>query len=279
MKKAIGFIDYYLNEWHADNYPRMIAEKNSEYEVRYAYAAIEPPVEGRISNAEWAAQHGVTLLSDIDELIEKSDAIIVLSPDNPEQHYALAEKALKSGKPVYIDKTFADTREEAERIFALADACGAPCFSTSALRFSDTYKTLSCTGVNHLTVTGTNLPEIYIVHMLEQVAVVMGTDVDRTMYTGNDECPSWLLHFADGRTAFLNMVAYEPAFQLRVNYADRNETVAVKDGYFQNMMDHLLHFFRTGEIPVEHAVTVQIMAIRAACLAGRAKPLEWVAVN
>lgn len=279
MKKIIGFIDYYLNEWHADNYPRMIAEKNSEFEVKYAYAAIEPPIEGRISNEEWAAQHGIELLSSIDELIEKSDVIIVFSPDNPEQHYALAEKALMSGKPVYIDKTFADTAAEAKRIFDFADKCGAPCFSTSALRFSDTFKTLKCEGVNHMTVTGTILPEIYIVHMIEQVAVVMGVDVDRTMYTGNDDSPSWLLHFRDGRTAFLNMVSYEPAFQLRVNYEDHNETIDVKDGYFQNMMNYLLDFFRTGEIPVEHDVTIKIMGIREACLAGRNKPMEWLDVK
>ena len=24
--KKIGFIDYYLNEWHADHYPKMIKE-------------------------------------------------------------------------------------------------------------------------------------------------------------------------------------------------------------------------------------------------------------
>ena len=27
--KKIGFIDYYLDEWHANNYPEMIAEQEA----------------------------------------------------------------------------------------------------------------------------------------------------------------------------------------------------------------------------------------------------------
>ena len=42
---------------------------------------------------------------------------IVLSPDNPEMHEELATEVFKSGKLVYIDKTFAPDKETAIRIF------------------------------------------------------------------------------------------------------------------------------------------------------------------
>ena len=40
--KKLGFIDYCLDEWHANNYPAMIADYNSkngtDYRVAYAWA-------------------------------------------------------------------------------------------------------------------------------------------------------------------------------------------------------------------------------------------------
>ena len=39
--KKIGFIDYYLDEWHANNYPRMIAEaSNGSMAVTGAFGLI-----------------------------------------------------------------------------------------------------------------------------------------------------------------------------------------------------------------------------------------------
>ena len=35
--KKIGFIDYYLDEWHANNYPRMIAEVSNVRADRFAH--------------------------------------------------------------------------------------------------------------------------------------------------------------------------------------------------------------------------------------------------
>ena len=36
--KKIGFIDYYLSEWHANNYPDFIKKLTDDYEVAYACA-------------------------------------------------------------------------------------------------------------------------------------------------------------------------------------------------------------------------------------------------
>ena len=98
--KSIGFIDYFLNEWHADNYPAWInAQTNGEMQVKYAYGHIQPG-DGLMTNEQWAEKNGVELCATIDEVIEKSDYIVVLSPDNPEMHVELSKKALESGKPV-----------------------------------------------------------------------------------------------------------------------------------------------------------------------------------
>ena len=99
----IGFIDYYLDEWHANHYPQWFKEVDSQAEVAFGYAVLDNP-NGR-TNRQWCEDNGVTLCATMEELVEKSDALAVLSPDNTELHEALCQVALRSGKRTYIDKT------------------------------------------------------------------------------------------------------------------------------------------------------------------------------
>ena len=67
----IGFIDYYLDEWHANNYPAWIREASGgEMVVAYAYGMIKSPISGMTT------EHGVksTVLKSetIEEVIEKA---------------------------------------------------------------------------------------------------------------------------------------------------------------------------------------------------------------
>lgn len=104
--KKIGVIDHFLDQYHFHNYPDWIKNaSNGEMQITYAWAETEH--EGGKSNAECCAEHGVTWLNSPEEVIEKSDCLIVMSPDNPERHEELCKQALSSGKPTYVDKTFA----------------------------------------------------------------------------------------------------------------------------------------------------------------------------
>ena len=116
----IGFIDYFLDEWHANNYPAWIkAHSNGEMEVAYAYGKIASPHSG-MTSAEWCREHGVQLCESIAEVVEKSDALVVLSPDNCEMHEELCQLPFASGKPTFVDKTFSPDLATAKRLFALA---------------------------------------------------------------------------------------------------------------------------------------------------------------
>lgn len=42
--QTIGFIDYFLDEWHANNYPEWIKQASGgELQVAYAYGKIDSP--------------------------------------------------------------------------------------------------------------------------------------------------------------------------------------------------------------------------------------------
>ena len=118
----VGFIDYFLDEWHANNYPKMLAEhSNGRYSVTLAYGMIDNP-RGGMTNEQWSQTYDIPLAGSIEEVINNSDVIVVLSPDNPEMHEELCQLPLRSGKRVYIDKTFTNDAATAKRLFDLADS-------------------------------------------------------------------------------------------------------------------------------------------------------------
>ena len=136
--KKIGFIDYYLDEWHADNYPAWIKSANEalsgDFCLCYAWGEIPSP-QG-VTSEQWCSKNGVTLCNSIEEVCEKSDCLFVLAPSDPEKHLGYAEKVLAYKKPTYIDKTFAPDLKTAEKIFAIGEKYSTPFFSTSALRYA-----------------------------------------------------------------------------------------------------------------------------------------------
>ena len=133
--KKIGFIDLFIDEWHANNYPGWIRSSSlaSEFTLWGAWEE-KPNPDGR-DLAAWCREFDVRAYDSLDQLIADCDCFVVLAPSSPEAHERLAEKVLASGKPVYIDKPFAPDLAAAKRLFDRADAYHTPMWSSSALRF------------------------------------------------------------------------------------------------------------------------------------------------
>lgn len=122
--KTIGFVDYYLGEWHADNYPAWIRQANAalgeDFTLAYAWAELDrSPVNG-VTTEEWCAQNGVQRCRTLSELCEKAEYILVLAPSDPEKHLGYAREVLRYRKNTYIDKTFAPDYATAAEIFTIA---------------------------------------------------------------------------------------------------------------------------------------------------------------
>ena len=139
MKKRIGFIDLYINNWHANNYPAWFrtAKRADEFELGYAYE--ETPAPGSPSLEDWCAKNGMRPAHDIETVVANSDCLCVLAPNNPEAHDRLAALPLAAGKPLYVDKTFAPDKATAARFFETARRHGTPLMSTSALRYGEEF--------------------------------------------------------------------------------------------------------------------------------------------
>ena len=277
--KTIGFIDYYLDEWHANNYPEMIRElSNGELAVTHAYGKIDSPLPGGMTTDQWCEKYGITRCLTIEELIEKSDYLLVLSPDNCEMHEELCQLPLRSGKRTYVDKTFAPDKETALRLFALADEHGTPCYSTSALRFAEEYQDVDPAQVAAVNCWGPNGFETYSIHQLEPLMMLMKAEPDRVMWLDGERWMTLAIHFRDGRSATVSCFGTGSPFVTNIAWKTQSRMVEVKSDYFRAFLRELCRFYQTGEVRVPHEDTVSIMAVRAAGQRAQKTPGVWVEV-
>ncbi|MBQ8973812.1 MAG: hypothetical protein IJ074_12135 [Clostridia bacterium] len=272
----IGFIDYYLDEWHANNYPRWIEEASGgAAKVSKAYGMIDSPIGGRTTR-QWCEDMGIPQAQTIAEIVETCDAIIVLSPDNCEMHEELSQLPLRSGKPTYIDKTFAPDYETAKRIFALAEQFHTPCYSTSALRYADEYQAV--TGVDAAYSWGPYGFETYSIHQLEPVVMLIGATPERVLAVKTPHSYSLQIEFEGGKVASVTGVDGEVPFMINVVRGASAQVIAPESDYFKTFIRAMLNFFVNPAEVVPHAETLRIMALRTAGIEALKRPGEWVNV-
>ena len=275
----IGFIDYYLDEWHANNYPARLKElSGGEVEVAYAFAEIDHP-NGGLTTDQWCEKNGIQRVNSIEELVALSDGIVVLSPDNCERHEELCKIPLASGKPCYVDKTFAPTKAAAERIFANAESHNTPCYSTSALRYAAEYADIDRDGIHAIAAWGPNGYETYSIHTLEPVITLMNARPKRVLGQAvSDKWYTLLIEFVDGRTATITGYAHGAPFMMNIASDKGNKVVNVESDFFGGFLKELTRFFMTKEPTVPHQTTIDIMAVREAGMKALECPGEWVEI-
>ncbi|QTH43625.1 hypothetical protein J4772_04095 [Cohnella sp. LGH] len=270
----IGFIDYFLDEWHANQYPTWIEQASGgTMKVAYAYGLRDK--DGGLTNDVWCEKMGIERLASIEAVVERSDCLIVLSPDNPEFHEALAELPAMSGKPVYVDKTFAPDRAAAMRIFRKAEQHGTPLFSSSALRFAPEYAEAAGRPIDAICSVGPGRFSNYAVHQIEPVVALMGPEAERVMFIGTEAAPALLIGFSGGRQASIHLLQDSP-FRLTVQHSAGSSVSATAEAdFFAGFIASLVQFFRTGETPVNSAETIAVVSIIEAGLLAAREPYRW----
>jgi len=277
--KKIGFVDFYISEWHANNYPAWIKEvcgENSlDFERAYVWAEQDiSPVDGR-STAEWCKEFGAEQCATIEELCEKSDVIFILAPTNPEKHLPYAKAVFPFGKPTYVDKTFAQTLCEAKEIFALSEKYGTPFFSSSALRYEKALDDVAdCRNIT-VFISGKTVDE-YIIHDVEMVVKKLGIGADKVMCVKNGKQMFFHLGYADDRSACLVYAPFGLPGDTIMESATEGKTVKSRSAIFNELIADILRFFEDGNVSFDTAQTLEAMKIRDAVLSSCGKCGEWI---
>lgn len=263
MVRKIGFIDLFIDEWHSNHYPAWFAQSPRGKEFQVAYAWEKHPLPGKRPLSQWCADMGIAAASSIEEVVDQCDCICVLAPANPEVHAELAEYALTSGKPVYIDKPFAPSSQVARALFSRAEVHHTPLMSSSALRFGQELISgkLQTAKPGILTSTGGGRSyQEYGIHQLEMIVSIMGTEIENMIVSGNLRNVSVILEYSGGRRAVL---AYSKPYPFSLTASNGQEAFIYPaiQNHFENLASAILDFFATGTSCIPKAETLAIAEI------------------
>jgi hypothetical protein len=274
----VGFIDYFLDEWHANNYPAWFRESALWNGFELAGAWEKRPGERPLD--VWCKEMDIPAYTSMEKLLEDCDAFCVLAPSNPEVHEELAELPLMTGKPVYIDKPFAPDKAAAERLFERADKYNTPLFSSSALRFGD--ELIASRGlfpVEAMTTQGggSSFWE-YSIHQIEMIVSSMGYDITSLNHEVSGTTDQVTFRFGDGRIAAMTLHP-KCGFSAVLTGKDEIAHVGGATNCFPNLIDAMLKFYNDRTEPFDRRETIAIAALVRAAIDAASHSGEWVKVN
>lgn len=280
----IGFADYYLDNWHANHYPRFLRDVIARmgYDARLTHAYGLHPSPAGVTNSQWCLRQNMAEASSMQELVDSVDAIMVIAADNSAWHEEVCQLPLCSGKPVFVDKTFAPDVAAAKRMFALAREHNTPVFSSSAQRYCQDildWQDAHPAPPAFVSTVGPHSLESYAVHQLEPIVALMGTGVKRIKaFAVGDAVTQLILDYGNGRMASF-MQSPQPWAEFNFMVSEDGSTgkrlVSDDSNFYHNLARAILDFFTRGILPVREEETLEIIAIIETALIARRHPDTW----
>lgn len=269
--KTIGFLDVDPGNFHAEKFLEILRGPLSSR----GWSATKVWSRDEVAGRQWAAEHELQAVSRAADLAD-CDGLIVIAPSNPEAHPELAALALESGRPVYIDKPFADTLANVQEIHRMAGRKGVPVFSSSALRYSPPLRRfLASKGADRIKHVrawgGSGSFQEYAIHPLEMVISILGPDVTEAMHICDGNHTTLHLRLAGGRSA---TVYHQPdtatTYQIIATTMEDTTHVECGDaGMFVGLTEDVLNFFETGVEPVPREESLRIRQLLDLVIEGR----------
>lgn len=134
-----------LDTSHAVAFARLLHDERHPYHVPGARVTVAFPggspdfglSASRVESftREMAETFGVRIVESPERVAEACDAVMLEAADG-RVHLEWFRRIAPYGKPVFIDKPLATNSRDAEEIIRLAERCGVPVMSSSALRFA-----------------------------------------------------------------------------------------------------------------------------------------------
>jgi len=282
----IGIIDQYLDNWHCSAFPGFMREAiettGIDAEIAGAWAVWDCPPGGGVTTDEWCRERNIKKAASLDALIDECDALMVIAADDASYHEELCVRPLASGKPVFVDKTFAINRAAGKRMFELAKAHSTPVFSSSAQRFCQSvidWKQAHPERAAFVSTVGPHTIDRYAVHQLEVISALMGTGIKRVKaFSGGSMVTQLILDYGEGRWASYMQTPQPWAefnFMVSQDFETGARLVSDDKNFYHNLMKAILEFFATGKPPVSEEETLEILSVIDIARVARNEPDVW----
>lgn len=271
--KKVGIIDNHISNFHSNTYFKLfheiaVEENREEYKITHIYAASDESPVNHETTAQWCEKTGAKACNSPEEVCEAVDVIMVLAPNNPELHEEFCDVAFKSGKRVYVDKTFAPDYDTAKRIEKMGKAYNANYWSSSATRFEPSLSEFlsdNSPKVDAVTIEcGINF-QIYSIHLIELMNTFMKNGAKSVICRNNSATLVFEVAFNDTRKAFLNLfTGTDIEFGCFPEIDGKCQAIYLKGDFWKGFATALLDYFDTGISPIPIENTVECIAVRSA---------------
>jgi len=247
------------------------------------YPSYSPDLEASYSRVEgfkkeMVEKWGVELLSSVEEVVERVDAVLLESVDG-RRHLQEVRPIIEAGKPVFIDKPLAANYKEAAEIIRLAEEKGCPLFSSSSLRFDANIVAIkkdpemgqvnACDAFSPATLDPTN-PGLfwYGVHGVEILYTFMGVGCQSVHCFSTDKYDVVVGMWPEGRVGTMRGTRCGAHEYGATVFGDQvRQTLYSREvPLYSQLLKEIIAFFKGGPIPVSHEETLEIMAFMQAAL-------------
>ena len=218
-------------------------------------------------------EFGVEIFETIEQLCEEVDGVLLESVDG-RPHLKQVRPVIAAKKPVFIDKPVAASLADVIEIFRLAEENNVPCWSSSAFRYgqgiigiqdnSDIGRVKSC-DVFGSSSWAEHHPDLYLygIHPVTALFAVMGTGCQKVTRFRTEDLDMVVGTWKDGRIGtFRDLRGGKSSASVRIY--GTNGMIEAKSSGYKPLVDEIVRFFKTGEIPVSAEETIEIYAFMSA---------------
>jgi predicted dehydrogenase len=235
--------------------------------------------------------YGVEIVERPEQLLGKVDAVMVESVDS-QVHLERARPFVEAGLPLFVDKPFAPSLDEARRLVDLAERRGVPLLSASALRYCPEVLEVQGRAAELGPVLGVDAytpaplhprnPGLlhYGVHGVETVYALMGTGCRSVRCVFEEAAELVVGRWADGRLGSVRGTrrgSYAMGFTCFCEQGVAPAQVAIGRLY-RDLLVEVVAMFRSGRSPLGRAELLEPIAFQEAALRSKERRGEEVAL-
>jgi len=216
---------------------------------------------------------GVEVVDSIEKLLSQTDAVLLETNDG-RRHLEQALEVFPTGKPVFIDKPTGSNLGEVVAIFRAAKHYGVPMFSSSSLRYTTGAqairggaigKVVGCDAYSPCSLEKTHVDLYwYGIHGVESLYTCMGTGCQSVAHTQTDDFEFSVGVWSGSRIGtFRGMRAGKRGYG-GTAFGEKG-TMPIGDyGGYDPLVTRITKFFRTREVPIDPAETIELYAFMQA---------------